>query len=215
MITLYEYFRSTSSFRTRIALNLKGLDYKHVSVHLRRNGGEQFSDDYSRMNPQQLVPTLVDGDHVLVQSLPIIEYLEETHPEPPLLPADPAGRARVRAIAQIAASEMHPLHNLRVLQYLREEYGQDEEGVKRWIHTWLGNGFSAIEGILNRDAMEGAYCHGDKPTLADICLVPQVFTAKRFEFDLSPYAKAMAAHERCMELDAFQQAIPSRQPDAE
>lgn len=211
-LTLYEYFRSTSSFRTRIALNLKGLPYEHVSVHLRRS--EQRGETYTRMNPQQLVPTLVDGEHALIQSLAIIEYLEETHPEPPLLPAAAADRARVRAVAQIAACEVHPLHNLRVLEYLRGELGQDEDGVQRWIHTWMAAGFDAMEGLL-ADARTGRHCHGDTPGLADLCLVPQVFTAERFGFDIAPYTACRRIHDQCMELEAFQRAAPGRQPDAE
>ncbi|MCC5809132.1 MAG: maleylacetoacetate isomerase [Ectothiorhodospiraceae bacterium] len=213
-LTLYEYFRSTSSFRARIALNVKGLPYAHASVHLRRDGGEQFGDTYTHMNPQQLVPTLVDGEHALIQSLAIIEYLEETHPEPPLLPEAPADRARVRAFAQIAACEVHPLHNLRVLEYLRAQLGQDEEAVTRWIHTWMAAGFRAMEALL-ADPRTGRHCHGDRPGLADLCLVPQVFTAERFGVDLAPYEACRRIHRQCMELDAFQQAVPSRQPDAE
>ncbi|MEX0729612.1 MAG: maleylacetoacetate isomerase [Aquisalimonadaceae bacterium] len=212
MLTLYEFFRSTSSFRTRIALNLKGLEYKHVSVLLR--GGEHLTDEYTRMNPQQLVPTLVDGEHTLNQSLAIIEYLEETHPEPALLPPDPAGRARVRAFAQIAACEMHPLHNLRVLKYLRTECGQDDDGIERWTHAWIGKGFQAMEGML-ADSRTGRFCHGDAPGLADLCLVPQVFSAKRFAFDVTPYARCWEIHQRCMELPAFERAKPTNQPDAE
>lgn len=216
MLTLYEYFRSSSSFRTRIALNLKGLEYRHVSVHLRRNGGEQFSDEYRRLNPQQLVPTLVDdAGNALSQSLAIIEYLEETHPQPALLPTSPHARARVRSMAQLVACEMHPLNNLRVLLYLRRELGQDEDGLQRWIHTWLAQGFDGFEGMLSRSADTGRFCHGDSPTLADICLVPQVFNAQRFDFDVSRYPTLWRIHNHCMGLEAFEKAQPANQPDAE
>jgi maleylpyruvate isomerase len=216
MLTLYEYFRSSSSFRTRIALNLKGLEYRHVPVHLRRNGGEQFSEDYRRLNPQQLVPTLVDdAGNAIAQSLAIIEYLEETHPQPALLPHGPLGRARVRSLAQFIACEMHPLNNLRVLLYLRRELGQDDDGIQRWIHTWLEQGFEGLEGMLSRSADTGHCCHGDHPTLADVCLVPQVANAQRFDFDVSRYATVWRIHDHCMSLEAFEQAKPANQPDAE
>ena len=212
MLVLHEYFRSTSSFRTRIALNLKGLQYRHVSVHLR--SGAQRSDTYARLNPQQLVPTLEDNGQALTQSLAIIEYLEEIAPEPPLLPAAPADRARVRAFALVAACEVHPLHNLQVLKYLREELGQDEDAVQRWIATWMSAGFRTMEAML-ADARTGDFVHGARPGLADLCLVPQVFTARRFGVDTAAYPRCEAVFERCVALPAFDRARPDRQPDAE
>lgn len=215
MLELHEFFRSGTSFRVRIALNLKGLEYRHVGVHLRRSGGEHRTEAYARLNPQRLVPTLVDDGQAVIQSLAIIEYLDEIQPEPALLPQAPFERARVRALAQVVACDMHPLNNLRVLEYLRGELGQDEEGVNRWVHTWQAQGFHALEGLLSGHPHTGRYCHGDTPSLADICLVPQVIHAQRFGFDVSRYPTVWAIHQRCLELDAFQRALPDRQPDAE
>lgn len=215
MLELHEFFRSGASFRVRIALNLKGLEYRHVSVHLRRNGGEHRAEAYTRLNPQQLVPTLVDDGHPIIQSLAIMEYLDDIRPEPALLPKEPLERARVRALAQVVACDMHPLNNLRVLQYLQKELGQDEAGVNRWVHTWQAAGFESLEGLLAGDGRTGRFCHGDSPTLADVCLVPQVFHAERFGFDVSRYPTVWAIHQRCLELEAFQQAQPDKQPDAE
>lgn len=215
MLELHEYFRSGSSFRTRIALNLKGLDYHHVSVHLRRHGGEHRSAAYAALNPQQLVPTLVDGDVHVSQSLAIIEYLDETWSEPPLLPAEPAARARVRSMAQFIASEIHPLNNLRVLQYLRNDLQQEEAAVRRWIHTWFKAGFDGLEAQLAADAQVGHFSHGDAPGLADVCLVPQVFSCSRFDFDVSQYPTVWRIYQNCLELDAFERAFPKHQPDAE
>ena len=210
---LYTYFRSSAAFRVRIALNLKGLPYTAHTVHLRK--GEQRAPGYLAINPQGLLPTLViDGQH-LAQSLAILEYLEERHPEPALLPDDALERARVRVLADLVACEIHPLNNLRTLEYLRTHLGQDEAGVARWYRHWIADGLEKLEAVLVRDGGTGSYCHGDRPTIADCCLVPQIFNARRFDSDLSPYPTAMRIFEACMKLDAFQRAQPSAQPDAE
>ena len=210
---LHGYFRSSAAFRVRIALNLKGLDYDHASIHLRR--GEQRAPDYLKLNPQALVPALVEGDLVLTQSLATIEYLDETYPNLPLLPNTPEGRARVRALAQIVACEIHPLGNLRVLQYLAKELKQDEPAVQRWFNHWIALGFGAFESLIAGHPETGRFCHGDQPTLADICLVPQVFNAKRYDLDLKPYPTLMRIFESCMAVPAFDRAQPDNQPDAE
>lgn len=215
MLKLYEYFRSGASFRTRIVLNLKGMDYEHVGIHLRRDGGQHRSPFYTELNPQRLVPTLVDGQHVITQSLPIIEYLEELKPNPPILPPGAAGRARVRALAQLIACDVHPLNNLRVLQYLREDLHQDEDAVTKWIHTWHKAGLESLEAMLSTDPATGRYCHGDAPGLADACLIPNVFHAQRFQVKVTDYPTLWEIHQRCLELDAFQRALPDKQPDAE
>jgi len=212
---LYNYFRSSASYRVRIALNLKGLDYEYVSVHLTRNGGEQFADAYRALNPQALVPVLHDGDRVLTQSLAIIEYLDETRPEPPLLPKTPAERARVRALAQTVACEIHPLNNLRVLRYLTDTLGVSEETKNKWYQHWVGLGLQAIETQLATSPYTGKFCHGDTPTLADCCLVPQLFNARRFKCDLSGFPTLLRIEQNCNALPAFQRAAPERQPDAE
>ena len=211
---LYGFYRSSAAFRVRIALNLKGLAYEHVGVHLRKN--EQGAESYRELNPQGLVPTLIEDDQVLTQSLAIVEYLEETHPEPPLLPGHPADRARVRAIAQAIACDIHPIGNLRVLRYLSRPVGHDEKTIEAWFNHWIKLGFDGIERTLAEDGMAGAFSHGDAPTLADICLVPQVFNAKRYaSFDLRPYPTIVRVFENAMRLDAFERARPERQPDAE
>ncbi|TFW13893.1 maleylacetoacetate isomerase [Duganella callida] len=212
---LYTYFRSSAAYRVRIALNLKRIAYQAEPVHLLRNGGEQLSDAYRAVNPAMLVPTLDDQGQVISQSLAIIEYLEETHPETPLLPADPAGRARVRALALTVAADTHPLGNLRVLKHLKGEMGVSEEAKLGWQQYWLRTGLTALEALLAQDPRTGRYCHGDTPTIADCCLVPQVFGAQRFGVDMAPYPTVMRIHAACGELPAFQQAHPAQQPDAE
>ncbi|MDR5866951.1 maleylacetoacetate isomerase [Halomonas koreensis] len=213
MTTLYGYFRSSAAYRVRIVLNLKGLDYDQAPVNLVR--GEQRDDAYRARNPQGLVPSLVTDDGVsLTQSLAICEYLDERHPEPPLLPADPAGRARVRALAQLVACEIHPLDNLRVLKYLTGELGVDEATKMTWYRHWVHEGFAALEAMLSREAGSGDFCHGDAPTLADACLVPQVFNAERFECDLDAYPRIRRIAANARALDAFRRAAPSEQPDA-
>jgi maleylacetoacetate isomerase len=210
---LYSYFRSSAAFRVRIALNLKKLDYETAAIHLRRN--EQTKPDYCGVNPQGLVPTLEDGGRTLIQSLAIIEYLDEIHPEPPLLPNDPADRARVRALADIVACDIHPINNLRVLRYLTHQLGHDEAVIGHWYNHWIGAGFAAIEPLLARDPRTGAFCHGDAPSLADVALIPQVVNAERYRLDLAPYPTLTRIYENCMRLDAFVAAHPSRQPDYE
>lgn len=212
---LYTYFRSSAAYRVRIALNLKGLAYDAVPVHLLRDGGEQLQPAYRAVNPAGLLPALDDGAAAIGQSLAIIEYLDETRPDAPLLPADAAGRARVRALALTIAADTHPLGNLRVLKYLTGVLNVTEEQKQAWLHHWMGAGLSAFEQLLATDARTGRFCHGDTPTLADCCLVPQVFNALRFQLDLSPCPIIQRIYEACAELPAFQQAHPAQQPDAE
>ena len=213
MRTLYGYFRSSAEYRLRIALNLKKLDYERVSVHLLRNGGEQRATEYAQLNPLKLVPTLVENNSTLVQSLAILEYLEEVHPKPALLPAEPRDRARVRALALTVACEIHPLNNLGVLQFLKEPLKLDENAIKQtWYHHWIHRGFSGIEALL-QDTRTGTFCHGDNPTIADVCLVPQVYNARRFNCDLTPYPTIVRIEQHCLTLDAFAQAVPERQSD--
>lgn len=212
---LYTYFRSSAAYRVRIALNLKGLPYEAVPVHLLKNGGEQLGEAYRGVNPAALVPALQDGEGVITQSMAIIEYLDETHPQTPLLPADAAGRARVRALAQAIACDTHPLSNLRVLKYLVGTLKLDEQAKLEWVRHWMRLGLSAFEAYLARDDATGLYCHGDTPTMADCCLAPQVFNAQRFELDLAPYPHIQRIHANYAQLPAFQAAHPSRQPDAE
>jgi maleylacetoacetate isomerase len=212
---LYDYFRSSAAYRVRIALNLKGVKPdERTFVHLRM--GNQRAQDYLALNPQGLVPALaLDDGHVLTQSLAIIEYLDETFREPPLLPADPVSRARVRAIALQIACEIHPLNNLRVLNYLIGTLGVAKEQKDGWYRYWIDVGFEALERQLTRDRETATFCHGDAPTLADICLVPQIANARRFNVDLSPYPTLTRIEAACNALPPFADAMPSRQPDAE
>lgn len=207
---LYGYFRSTAAYRVRIALNLKGLSADHHFVHLRK--GEQTQDAYRSINPAGLVPYWIDGDLQLAQSLAIIEYLDETHPQPPLLPPDAKGRAVAREIALVAVSDIHPIGNLRVLNRLIE-MGVDEAARAAWSKHWIETGFDAIEARLA--TLPGPFCLGETPTLADICLVPQVFNARRFGVDLAPYRRIMGVDAAAAKLDAFVSAAPGNQPDAE
>lgn len=211
---LYGYFRSSAAYRVRIALGLKGLPHEYVPVHLTRDGGEQHSSAYRAVNPLELVPSLEDHGAVLVQSLAIVEYLEETHPQPPLLPASAAERARVRGLAQTIACDVHPLNNLRVLQYLERELGAAEEARARWYRHWIAEGLEAFEEMLVRSPHTGRFCHGGGPTLADVCLVPQVYNARRFSCDLSPYPTITRIEVACLTLSAFDRARPENQPDA-
>ena len=210
---LYGYWRSSSSYRVRIALNLKGIDYRQVPVHLVRNGGEQHQPAYRDINPQGLVPALVHDGQVVIQSMAICEYLEETFPASPLLPADKQGRARVRGISHSIASEIQPLNNLAVMQYLADEMGQTEVTVRKWYVHWVDRGFSAIESWLGSQET-GRFCHGDAPGLADCFLVPQVYNAERFNCDLKPYPNIMRIASVCRELPGFRAAAPENQPDA-
>lgn len=210
---LHGYFRSSAAFRVRIALDLKELDYQSIPVHLRR--GDQRKSDFLGVNPQGLVPVLEDNGERLIQSLPIIEYLDETYPEPPLLPRDAGGRARVRGLAAIVACDIHPLNNLRVLRYLHRTFGQDEAALASWYNHWIAEGFGAVEALLAGDRRTGRFCHGDAPGLADIVLVPQVVNAERYRLDLAPYPTITRIFETCMTLDAFAAAHPERQPDFE
>ena len=212
---LYTYFRSSAAYRVRIALNLKGLDYEAVPVHLLRNGGEQLAEAYRAVNPSALLPALEDDGALLSQSLAIIEYLDETRPLPPLLPADALGRARVRALAQTVACDIHPLANLRVLKYLKGPLGLSEELKLQWVVHWVSEGMAMLEAHLARDPHTGRFCHGDTPGLADCCLVPQVFNAQRFDIDMAAYPTVMRIHANCAALPAFVQAHPAQQPDAE
>ena len=211
---LYGYFRSSAAFRVRIALNLKGLAYDQAAIHLRKR--EQLKPEYLALQPQGLVPALEEDGRIFVQSLAIIEYLDETHPEPSLLPARPAERARVRAVAQAVACDIHPIDNLRVLRYLGDPLGHDEKAVETWFNHWIKLGFDGIERMLTRDPATGRFCHGDAPGLADICLVPQVYNSKRYpSFDLAPYPTIRRIFDAAMALDAFARARPENQPDAE
>jgi maleylacetoacetate isomerase len=210
---LYGFFRSSAAFRVRIALNLKGLDYESAFIHLRRN--DQAQPAYRGLNPQGLVPTLEDGEERLIQSLPIIQYLDETHPLPPLLPSGAADRARVRALACVVACDIHPINNLRVLRYLHGPLGQDEAAIGVWYNHWIAEGFEALESLLAGDRRTGAFCHGDEPGFADIALVPQVVNSERYKLDLAPYPTIARIFQRCMQLEAFAAAHPDRQPDRE
>ncbi|MGE5097933.1 MAG: maleylacetoacetate isomerase [Betaproteobacteria bacterium] len=208
---LYDYFRSSAAYRVRIALNLKGLEAERRFVHLRR--GEQRAPSYLEMNPQGLVPMLVVGHRPLTQSIAIIEYLDEKHPLPPLLPPGAEDRAFVRSIAMAIACDIHPIDNLRVLQYLEKPLGIDAPRRDEWYRHWIREGFNAIEAMLA--GQDGQFCFGDTPTMADICLVPQVANANRLQVDLSPWPRIRAVEAACQELAAFAKARPDRQPDAE
>ncbi len=209
---LYGFFRSSAAFRTRIAFNLKGVSYDAQLVNFRTE--DQFSSAFSTINPQMRVPALEIDGQVLIQSMAIIEWLDETYPEPPLLPRDPLARARVRGLAQLIACDIHPLNNLAVLNYLKRDLGIDRAGELRWYQHWVAVGFAALEALLTADARTGPYCHGSTPTQADICLVPQVFNAKRYTCDLAPYPTLMRVFDALMTLDAFDKAQPDKQPEA-
>jgi maleylacetoacetate isomerase len=211
---LIGYFRSSAAFRVRIALNLKNIAVEHASRHLRK--GEHTHADYVAINPQKLVPALVlDNGEVLTQSLAILEYLEEIRPDPPLLPRDPVERARVRSLALIPTADIHPIQNLRVMAYLREKYEQSEEGTFAWSRHWIETGFEAYEASVAGNRWTGTFSHGNAPTMADLCLVPQVFNAVRFKVDMTRFPTIQRIHETCMKHPAFDAAQPSKQPDAE
>jgi maleylpyruvate isomerase len=208
---LYTFFRSSASFRVRIAMNYKGLEYEPAIVSLPK--AEHLETTFRSVNPQGLVPALEDAGHVLTQSLAIIEYLDEAHPGQKLLPADPLDRAYVRALSQIVACEIHPLNNLRTLKFVRKTYGLDDEGINAWYRHWIAEGFQMMESFLAANRKHGKYCFRDQVSMADCCLVPQVFNAQRYHCDLKPYPAVMQIHEACMQLDAFVQAQPLKQPD--
>jgi maleylpyruvate isomerase len=213
-IVLHNYYRSSTSYRVRIALEMKGLDYTYVPHHLRH--GEHHEPSYLAVNPQGFVPALIWSDStLLVQSLAIIEFLDESVPEPPLLPADPAGRARVRMIAQMIACDIHPINNLRILTSLRTLFGASDDDVANWFRHWVNETFQPLEKILSESKETGKFCHGDAPGLADICLAAQVVNNTRYNFDMEPYPTIARIHDACMALPAFIKAAPKNQPDAE
>jgi maleylacetoacetate isomerase len=210
---LYTYYRSQASFRVRIALNLKGLQRDEAYLHLER--GDQFAAEYRAVNPQMVVPTLVDGDTKLFQSLAILEYLDEQYPEPPLLPSEPRARAWVRGLALINAADSHPLIVPRIRHYLTHTLKLSEQQKTDWIQHWLGLGLQAMEALLAEHPASGQFCHGDRPTIADICLVTQVTPAKTFNCPLDPYPRVTRIYDTCMAIPAFAEAHPSKQPDSE
>jgi maleylacetoacetate isomerase len=212
-VKLYSYFRSSAAYRVRIALNIKGIAYETVSIHLVKEGGHNRRPEFRAINPQMRVPALVTpaGD-VLIQSLAIIDYLDETHPEPPLLPNDPIARAKVRALAEIVACDIHPLNNTSPLRYLKHTMGQEQSAIDAWYHHWVTEGFEAIEALIDGG---GPYACGKTVTLADICLVPQVNNARRLKVPLDRFSKIVAADKACLALPAFDRARPENQPDAE
>jgi len=212
VIQLYSYFRSSAAYRVRIALNLKGLTYETVPVHLIKDGGHNRRPEYRAVNPQMKVPALItDTGETLIQSLAIIEYLDETHPHPPLLPKDPIARAKVRALAQIIACEIHPLNNTAPLRYLKNQLGQEQSAIDAWYHHWVLEGFEALEALIK----PGPYACGKEATLADICLVPQVANARRLKVPLDKFPKIVAVDAACTALPPFDRASPANQPDAE
>lgn len=208
MLKLYDYYRSSASFRVRIALNLKQLDYSAVPIHLTNHGGEQHTEQYKAINPQGLVPTLLDGQHIITQSLAIIEYVNDCYPTPPLLADDPYQRALMRSFALSIAADIHPLNNLRVLNYLTNELAITPEQKSAWYQHWITSGLSALETQLTRWKVSGRFCFGNTPSLADICLVPQLYNARRFSCSLQSYPLLTKIDAACQELDAFKAAWP-------
>lgn len=214
-LQLYSYWRSSAAYRVRIALAVKGLPYTTIPKHLVRDGGEHRKADYLALNPEGRVPALAVGEYVIPQSLAICEYLEETHPEPPLLPGPALDRAAIRSMALLVACDIHPLNNLSVLGYLRSEFGADESGANRWVAHWIGRGFAALEQRVRQGPGDGRHCYGSSVTLADVCLVPQMYNARRFKVDVSSFPALVAICAHLEGLPAFAAARPEAQPDAE
>lgn len=214
MLKLYDYFRSSAAYRVRIALRLKKLDYQQIPIHLVKEGGQQFKPAYRAINPQARVPSLdVDGS-ILTQSMAIIEYLDEIHPTPAFLPGDAAGRARARALAQVITCDIHPLNNLAPLNYLKDKMGQDQEAINAWYRHWVETGLGALEQMICAQPRKGDFCMGEQPGLVDICLVPQLFNARRYKSDLSNCPTLVKIEAACNALPAFAAAAPDKQPDA-
>lgn len=213
-LQLYSYWRSSAAYRVRIGLNLKRLAYEILPVHLVRDGGQQHLPDYAALNPQELVPSLRHGERVLTQSLAILEYLDEVWPQPALLPVDAGGRARVRALAQLVACDIHPLNNLRVMQFFDGTWHVPQSEREDWTLHWMRTGFASLEKLLVDSPQTGRFCQGDTPGLADCCLVPQMFNARRFNLDLTPYPTLLRIEQACLALPAFDAARPENQPDA-
>jgi maleylpyruvate isomerase len=209
---LYNFWRSGTSHRTRIALNLKGLTVEYVAVHLGKE--EHLKNEFKVINPQQLVPALDTGREVLLQSPAILEWLEEKYPTPALLPNDPKSRAQVRALAAIIGCDIHPINNRRILEYLRKNFGANEDAINQWCGVWISAGFDAYEALLNADNHRGRFSYGDTPSMADCYLIPQIESARRFKLNLSKWPLIMAVEKACMEMDAFRKAAPNEQPDA-
>jgi len=212
---LYGYFRSSAAFRVRIALNLKGIKPEMRFVHLLKDGGAQHTDEYRAVNPQGLIPALIHDGHTITQSLAIIEYLDEIVPEPPLLPRDPAGRARVRSIAYAIACDIHPINNLRVNQYLKAQFGADADAQIAWQRHWIEIGFNALETTLSSSPETGTFCHGDAPTIADVCLIPQIANARRVKMEIGIWPTIARIEAHALAHPAFEAALPKNQPDAE
>lgn len=212
--TLYGYFRSSAAFRVRIALNLKGLDIVHASVNLKPGVDGQHEEDYRRMNPQGRVPFYTEDDFQLGQSPAILEYLEDSYPEPALLPADLRDKAYVRQLSSLIACDIHPLNNLSVLKYIKAEFGADEAAVNTWYSHWISQGFTALETLMTDSGATGLYCFGDTPTLADVYLVPQLYNARRFDVSLDAFPALVRIDHECMKLKSFQDALPENQSDA-
>jgi maleylacetoacetate isomerase len=211
-VKLYSYFRSSAAYRVRIALNLKGLAYETQPIHLVKDGGHNRRPEYRVINPQMRVPTLIaPAGEILIQSLAIIEYLDETHPQPPLLPKDPIARAKVRALSELIACDIHPLNNTSSLRYLKNTMGQEQTAIDAWYHHWVLEGFEALEQLIE----PGPYCCGDAVTIADICLVPQLYNARRLKVPLDKFPRILSVDAACLKLPAFDRARPENQPDAE
>ena len=211
---LYSYWRSSAAYRVRIALNLKGLEYEVIPVHLLKDGGQQYQAGYRSINPQGLIPALVDGDISLGQSLAIMDYLETRYPDPALYPEAPEERAFVQQLALVVACDIHPLNNLRVLKYIKHTLKLDDDAKNEWIHHWIKNGFTALETLLNSRNRQGPYCHGEQVTIADASLIPQIYNARRFEIVMDDFPTLVRIEQACMELDAFRRAAPENQTDA-